>query len=219
MSKFVVSIFLILVILTGCDKWYTTDNVSHISQLPQFMLAGGEFISITRADSGEFIDPGVTAKFDEDSIDVTKSGSFDAAKVDITKTGVYIITYTAKNQDGLIASTERIVAVTDVDVTNNDLSDTYIGTRWDIVDSKVKKINPKGLYKCSEVLGYPGASMPGKFVDLGNNKLVLINGNGYFGRYKSSEGTYSLSTLSWTISLIDPPYQGNEISVIWRKKE
>jgi hypothetical protein len=219
MKKLVFTILLILSILTGCDKWYTTEDVSHISPLPQFILAGGEFISISRADSGEFIDPGVTAKLDEDTVDVTKSGSADAANVDVTKTGVYIITYTAQNADGLIASAQRVVAVTNVDVTNNDLSGTYTGTLWDQVESKVKKIDPKGLYKCSEVMGYPGAIMTGKFVDIGNNKLVLINGEGYFGRYKSSEGTYSLSTLSWTISLIDAPYKGNEIPVIWRKKE
>jgi hypothetical protein len=210
----VVILFILFVILTGCDKWYTTEDVSHISQLPEFTLEGGEFISISKSDSGEFVEPGVTAKSGEINLSVYKSGN-----VDVTKVGVYIIKYLAQNADGLVATAQRIIAVTDVDVSNNDLSGTYVGTIWDLKETKVKKIDPKGLYKCEDVMGYPGVSMPGKFVDIGNNKLVLINGEGYFGKYEGSEGSYSRSTLSWTISLIDPPYNGIQLPVTWRKKE
>jgi hypothetical protein len=216
MIKYSASILLVIIItLTGCDKWYTTRDVSHISPLPEFTIEGGEFISISRSDSDKFIKPVVTAKSGETELRVdTLIGTIDFKNV-----GVYIILYSARNADGLTATAQLIVAVTDVDVSNNDLSGTYVGTLWDPVESEVKKINPKGLYKCGDVMGYPGAKMTGKFVDLGNNKLVLIAGEGDLGRYKSFEGSYSRSTLSWTISLIDPPNTGIELPVLWRKKE
>jgi hypothetical protein len=66
-------------------------------------------------------------------------------------------------------------------------------------------------------MGYPGLEVPGKFVDLGDNNLVLLHGDGYFGRYANSEGDYSRSTLSWTIQLLDSPYEGLKIPVVWSK--
>jgi hypothetical protein len=207
-------LFFLLLILVSCDKWYTTEDISHNSELPQFTLESGEFISVNRADSNTFIKPGVTAKSGETLLEVTTIGEIDFKNI-----GVNIIIYSATNADGLSATAQLIVAVRDVDVTNIDLSGTYVGTNWNPMETKVKKIDPKGLYRCTEVMGYPGAKMAGKFVDLGNNKLVLINGEGYFGRYGISEGSYSRSTLVWTISLIDPPYKDLEIPVIWRKKD
>ncbi len=68
-------------------------------------------------------------------------------------------------------------------------------------------------------MGYYDLEMPGRFVDLGGNKLVLLNGEGYFGHYAAYEGSYTLSTLSWTIYLLDPPNEGVEIEILWRKKE
>jgi hypothetical protein len=139
--------------------------------------------------------------------------------VDLSSVGVYVLLYYAQNKDNLIEIGRRIVAVTHEDVSDNDLSGTYEGTIWDPIESKVKKIHPKGYYECEEVMGYYGLEMKGNFVDLGNNELVLVNGEGYFGRYGASEGDYTLSTLSWTIYLLDPPNDGIEVAVLWRKKE
>jgi hypothetical protein len=131
---------------------------------------------------------------------------------------VYNILYYAENSDGLSAIGERIVAVTNNDVTENDLSGDYIGTRWSPqVEMKVTKVDEKGLYKCTEIFGYPGTEMKGRFVDLGNNELVLIHGEGDFGAYANAEGSYTPSTLSWTVALLDDPYSGIEIPVTWIK--
>ena len=203
----------LLFILTGCEKWYTTDNVSHVSYVPQFIIEGGDFISLLRSDTVEYTDPGATAESNGEPLQVYAFGD-----VDVTKTGVYIIHYMAQNGDGITGEADRIVAVTHHDVTGNDLSGTYEGTNWDPVESKVKKIHEKGLYECEEVLGYFDLNMPGRFVDLGNNELVLLAGEGYLGRYASSEGSYTRSTLGWTVSLLDPPNDGIEIEVLWRKK-
>ncbi len=214
MRKFIINSTIMGALLLGsCEKWYTTDDASHISYLPEFTLEGGEFISVIRSDSAEFIDPGATATSNDMPLTVYPVGD-----VDLTRTGVYIIRYYAENSDGLIGTADRIIAVTHFDVSNNDLSGTYVGTNWDEIESKVKKKNVAGLYESEEVLGYYNLTMPGRFVDLGENELVLLPGDGYLGRYSASEGSYTRSTLSWTVSLLDPPNDGIDIPVIWKKK-
>lgn len=205
-------LLLIASLLVGCEKWYTTEDVSHVSYIPEFEMNGGEFISVTVEDSAEFEDPGVTATSNGEPLIVYASG-----EVDLTEVGVYIITYYAENSDKIKNTADRIVAVTNDDVSDNDLSGDYSGTIWDPVEAKVKKVDEKGLYESGDVMGFPGFPVPGKFVDLGNGELVLINGEGFFGRYAPSEGTYTRSTLSWTIFLLDDPYEGVDIPVLWRK--
>jgi hypothetical protein len=208
-------ILITLVSLTACDKWYTTKDVSHESELPKFNLTGGKFISIRKTDSLQFEDPGVTAESGGQKLTVYYSGT-----VIDTAVGVYIISYYATNSDGLKATAERIVAVTDFNVSYNDLSGTYKTSAFgEEVDSKVKRIDSAGYYESEDVMGYPGYKMPGHFVDIGNAKLVLLHGSGYFGSYDGSEGTYSIGSLSWTIYLLDEPNTGVSIPVVWRKKD
>jgi hypothetical protein len=215
MSKHLFYILISLALLSSsCDKWYATDDVSHESYLPIFELEGGEFISVIRSDSAAFEDPGATATSGERELTV-----YPVGEVDLTRTGVYIIRYYAENADGLISYADRIVAVTHYDISNNDLSGKYADTQFDETESKVKKENAAGLYKCEEVLGYYNLSMPGRFVDIGESELVLLPGDGYLGRYAASQGSYTRSTLSWTVSLLDPPNDGIDIDVIWKKKE
>jgi len=205
-------LLLVFITLVGCEKWYTTEDVSHVSYLPKFVLEGGEFISILRSDTIEFEDPGATASADGQALKV-----YDQGGVDLSEVGVYLIRYYAFNQDELLGIAERIVAVTNHDVSGNDLSGTYAADIWGPVETKVRKVDVNGLYDCDDVMGFPGYEIQGKFVDLGGNELVLIHGEGYFGRFSGSEGSYTRSTLSWTIYLIDPPYEGVEIPVLWRK--
>lgn len=208
---------ILIALLFGCTKWSTTEDLSHVSQLPVFTLEGGEFMSFNKAETGFFEDPGVTATSNGVKCSVQSYQSVDTIK--FSKVGVYFVYYLATNSDGLSNTTQRVVVVRDIDVANNDLSGKYYGTYWTLMQMKVRKIDPNGYYKVEEVLGYPGSEMPGKFVDMGDNNLVLVNGEGDFGRYKSSEGTYTRSTLNWTISLIDEPYKGVEVPVTWHKEE
>ncbi len=214
MRRILLYSILTFIILPGCEKWYKTEEVSHVSYIPQFTIEEGEFISLLRSDTAEYTDPGATAESNGETLQVYTFG-----EVDVSKTGVYLIRYMAENQDGIIGEADRIVAVTHHDVSSNDLSGTYDGSNWDPVESKVRKVHEKGLYECEEVLGYYNLEMPGRFVDLGNNELVLLAGEGYLGRYAAYEGSYTRSTLSWTIRLLDPPNDGIEIDVLWRKQD
>lgn len=199
--------------MTSCDPWDETADVSIESYLPEFEIVDGEFQSFIVQDSAEYTDPGALAYSNTEELDVYSSGD-----VDLTEVGAYTITYYAINSEGLSATAERIVAVTNEDVSGNDLSGKYSGTNWDPqVEMKVTIVDSAGLYKCTDVMGYDGAEMTGKFVDLGNNELYLIHGDGDFGEYDDSEGDYTLSTLYWTIYLTESPYAGYEISVTWQR--
>jgi hypothetical protein len=215
--KYICLYLVIGLLLITCDKWEETADMSHISYLPEFNFEGGEFISIVKNDTGEFEDPGMIARVQGK---IVQWYYLNEPDVDITTPGLYIIYYYAENSEGFSSIAERVVVVTYEDVTNNDLSGTYTGTLWQpLVESRVTKIDEKGLYKCEEILGFPGASMPGRFADLGENRLVLLPGEGYFGKYNVSEGDYSQRILSWSVILLDPPYRGLEIPVLWRKTE
>jgi hypothetical protein len=201
--------------ILSCEKWYETADVSHVSYLPEFKLTDGDFISIVKQDSGEYADPGGIATVNGSQVNLY----YDDSEVDITKPGLYVVYFYAENAEGFSKTTYRFVAVTYTDVSGNDLSGTYTGTLWDEVESRVTKINQAGLYKMTDVLGFPGYTMPGRFADLGDGQLVLLPGEGYFGEYGYSEGTYTKRTLSWYVRFLSDPYEGLEIPVTWRKKE
>jgi hypothetical protein len=222
MNKRIVIVILMMA-LVSCEKWDESSDISRVSYLPQFELSGGEFISMEQND-GEFFEPGVKAFVDGKEVNVFlriggQNLDITTNTVDLSTPGVYIRTYYAENRDGVSNTAERLVAVTHEDVTDNDLSGNYIGTLWDPVSMEVKKSADKGLYEAEEVMGFPGFEMPGRFVDIGRNELVLLPDEGYFGRYGASEGTYTNRTLSWTIFLIDDPYEGIQLPVTWVKTE
>src|SRR4030042_3190923 len=201
---------LIAITITTCDKWDDTADISHESYLPEFEMIGGEFISIIQ-------DP---VDFKLPSIRVTVEGKdvswyYLYRDYDVNTPGVYIITYYAENDEGFSKTADRILAVTYEDVTNNDLSGDYESNTFGPAEMRITKLNSKGLYKCEDVLGYPGAPMPGRVVDLGSDRLVLLPGEGYFGKYDVYEGSYTRRTASWTVILLDPPNTGIEIPVTW----
>ncbi len=202
-------------IFTSCEKWYDTKDVSHISTYPTFELIDGDFQSFVISDSAEYEDPGARAYDNGTPLSVYSSG-----EVDLSTVGVYFIQYYAENQDGIYSLAERVVSVTRNNVSSNDLSGTYEGTTYEpFVQMKVERIDSNGLYKCSEVFGYPGTTTRGRFVDLGKNQLVLLHGDGDFGKYASVGGTYSQSTLNWTFYLLEGYYAGAGFPVEWKKIE
>ena len=183
---------LILFLFSSCEKWYTTEDVSHVSGSSGIHPGRGRVYFISPERHYGIHRSGSNCYFSgNEELDVFAYGT-----VDLSRVGVYSILYYAQNQDKLIEMTQRIIAVTSEDVSSNDLTGTYESSNWSLVESKVKKMNEDGLYECEEVMGYYDMEMPGRFVDLGDNKLVLLNGDGYFGRYAAYEGTYTLSTLA-----------------------
>ena len=212
---FYIGLIVLIAMLVSCEKWYETADVSHISSLPLFTLEGGDFISIIKQDSGEFEDPGATAWVDSSEVEIYYLYNY----VDVTTPGVYSVIYYAENSEGFSSTALRIVAVTNEDVSSRDLSGTYSGTNWEVVEVPVIRVSEGGLYKMEDVMGFPGYPMPGRFVDLGQEELILLPGEGYFGEYDASVGQYTNRTLSWDVNLLTAPYEGYIIPVTWRKVE
>ncbi|QQS50554.1 MAG: DUF5011 domain-containing protein [Bacteroidota bacterium] len=208
-------LFLLLVfIIVACEPWNETADVSHVSEFPEFELEGEGFESFVTEDSAEYTDKGARAFANDMELLVYSQG-----RVDLSIPGVYTIQYFAQNEDGIWGTAERIVAVTYQDVTANDLSGHYTSSGFgQEAEMKLVKTHPQGLYTCNDIMGYPDAEMKGKLVDLGNHTLVLVHGEGDFGSWADREGEYTLSSLAWTLALLDEPYQGVEVDIVWQKK-
>lgn len=203
--------------MVQCEPWDESAEVSHVSYLPEFKLIGGEFLSYQVNELDTFVDPGFEATSNGVKVSVLHS-SDTVVKVD--EVGLYAIGYYAENSDGLGTTKYRYVSITHNNVSKNDLTGKYYTDRWGPrAEMKVTRENDKGYYKCTEVFGYPGAEMKGKFVDLGKGDLVLLPGNGYFGDFGLAEGSYTRSTLSLVVSLLNEPYDGLSFDVLWRKTE
>ena len=208
-------LFMSLILLFGaCEPWNETSEVSHLSYLPEFEIIGDEYQSYVVVDSAEYDDAGALAHSNGEPLKVYSYG-----EVDLTEVGVYTIVYYAENSDRISTTAERIIAVTNNDISSNDLSGKYESYSFSNLPSemKVSKLETAGFYKCDDVLGYPGIKVDGKFVDLGNHELILIHGDSEFGRYSDAEGEYTLSALFWMVVLIDSPYNGLELSVFWSR--
>jgi hypothetical protein len=200
--------------IAACDKWDDSADISHVSYLPEFEMTGGEFISIIQ-DSSDYELPPIRVTAEGKEISWFYINNY----YDVETPGVYIIKYYAENDEGFSKTADRILAVTYENVTGNDLSGDYERSVYGPAEMRMTKLDSKGLYKCEDVLGFPGAPMPGRIVDLGNNSLVLLPGEGYFGRYDISEGSYTKRTVSWSVIFIDPPNEGIEVPVSWIKSE
>ena len=211
-GKFYIVILCIMLCIS-CDRWEETADVSHVSYLPEWVIPGGEYLSVAKGDRS-FSIPAALAIVNGKTVQV----SYISDSIDINTPGVYRITYYADNGEGLSSIKDVYLAVRKADITFNNLSGKYVSTTFGLAESKVTKLNDQGYYSCEEVFGFPGTEMKGIFVDIGDNSLVLLNGDGYFGRYGIDEGTYTNRTLSWDIRLLDDPYTGLVIPITWVKQ-
>lgn len=219
MNKTSIHIFItvILVVLLSCERTNETEIVSVISSFPEFELDGGAFMSFIKNDSLQWEEPGYQAYVNGKKISSVDYGQ----DVDLSTPGVYYRYYAAENAEGIVSTTRRVIAVTYRAVHENDLSGTYETSRWaEGIQTQVQKKDKNGLYVCQDVFGYPEAGVKGEFVDLGKanngtNYLVLLNGDGYFGKYIGGRGTYAGAYLNWPLVLTE--IEGEpEFSILWR---
>ena len=123
MRTTLILIFIALVpfIFTGCDD-LESEGVSRITKYPTFIIAGGKYVTVVKGQA--FNDPGVTT---EEGYQVKVDGIVGSAYIDPAKTqpadvkytssidtnvpGMYIITYSAVNPEGFVATVDRYVFV------------------------------------------------------------------------------------------------------------
>jgi len=209
----------LIIIFIQCEPDHETVDISRVSELPKFEYNGGQFVSFLKGAIPTYEDPGVVAKVGENEVRVVSYSPEDIRGDEAT---VYVIFYFAQNDDGIIAEGRRIIAFTHEDVSLNDLSGKYVTSTsygWPPVEAKVKKLNNRGWYSCTEVLGFPDVETKGEFVDIGRGELYLLPGESFFGDYDLSEGRHTFTSLSWSIYLLDDPYSGIEIPVVLIKSE
>lgn len=135
----ILHIFAILVtgLLISCEK--DTEGISRTTFYPDFTVTGEDVMTVVQGE--EFVDPGVIATANEEELDVTVSvmgspyivpGETQPGDVNYTNSldtdvpGMYILTYSAVNEDGFTGTTQRIVFVLDKPADPSvDLSGTY----------------------------------------------------------------------------------------------
>ena len=209
----------IMFLFQHCEPDHETVEVSKVSPLPVFEYYGGQFVSYVKGAIDVYEDPGVVARVGDNEV---RWARFAPNVISGDEADVYVIFYFAENEDGLISEGRRIVAFTHEDVSTNDLTGKYLTSTsygWPAVEAKVKKLNNKGWYSCTDVLGFPDLEIKGEFVDIGRGELYLLPGKSFLGDYDLDEGRYTFTSLSWSVILTEEPYTGIEIPVVLLKSD
>lgn len=121
-------IFLFLfaaVVLYSCSESETGD-VSRVTNFPNFQLNGDDVIFVHKGDA--FTDPGVIVTEGETEIDYTTTvtGLYrGGTTLDTNVDDVYLITYTATNQDGFSGSASRTIIVAETGDLVNSIAGLY----------------------------------------------------------------------------------------------
>lgn len=141
--------FLILAIAfltVSCEK--ATEDISTVTYYAVFDMQGDDYVVLQKG--VPYVEPGVTAMANEQSVDVVISGT-----VDENTPGVYYINYSAVNADGYSASTQRKVRVIEYGTDNVDISGTYDGIRVSKLAGGVVTITKigEGVYEVDDILG------------------------------------------------------------------
>ncbi|WP_266202896.1 immunoglobulin-like domain-containing protein [Pontibacter kalidii] len=152
-------------LLSGCEKDDETADISFVTTYPVVSLIGEQWEVLQVGET--FTDPGIEAFEGETAIDYTTSGT-----VDTSVPGVYVLTYTAVNQDGFSASTIRYVGVITPEAAAIDLSGQYQRTAGALGVSTVTRIEP-GLYETDNIGGVadPGPATTVRFYHYDVNQL------------------------------------------------
>jgi hypothetical protein len=214
MSRYIY--ILLLLILFSCEKWEKTDGISIVSHFPTFELTGGNFQSFVKGELEEWEDPGYKAFVEDREVEVRTRGN----EVNTDSVGAYFRIYVASNAEQIQSSAIRTIAITHRDVSQTDLSGIYETAQFgQLVQMRVVKKDEKGYYECEDVLGFPGAEMPGEFADLGLGQLQLVPGDGDFGSYASTRGSHTPNTLTFEIEFEEEPNKGVIVTVTWFRED
>ena len=151
--------------LMGCEKDDETANVSFVTTYPVVNVVGEQWEVLQVGEA--FADSGAEALEGEATIDYTTSGS-----VDTNTPGVYVLTYTAVNQEGFSTSARRYVGVITPAAAAIDLSGQYQRNAGALGVSTVTRIAP-GLYETNNVGGVaaPGPATTVRFYHYDVSKL------------------------------------------------
>lgn len=205
--KRIIPVFLLFVLVTGCEKTETFDNTdtrvggSRVVFFPVVALKGAETIILERG--AAFTDPGITAQVGGVDVPYTTSGT-----VNVNATGVYALTYTAVNAEGFSSSVSRRVVVyaTDPDAAARDLSGNYARTSNGSV-AVWTKVAP-GVYAVFNPGGAPGTNLTVYvFNSSGYNIKIPVQPASDGTPFTSAQETFSPGPpATYTWQLLNPGY-------------
>ena len=194
-NKTFITVFLsAAVLLMGCEKDDETANISIVTTYPVVTLVGEQWEVLLVGET--FTDPGAEALEGETSIDYTTTGT-----VDTSTPGVYILTYTAVNQDGFTASERRYVGVITPAAAAIDLSGQYQRNAGALGVSTVTRIEP-GLYQTNNVGGIatPGPATTVRFFHYDVNLLGVPPQNVQGSEFSAVNATVTPGvSYSWSV--------------------
>ncbi|MBL3656869.1 immunoglobulin-like domain-containing protein [Fulvivirga sediminis] len=191
-------LFAAVTLCISCDD--DTDDVSFITTYPDFEIQGGTYLSIVSGNSYE--DAGAIATEGENQLEVTSSGS-----VDSDTPGLYTITYTATNSDGYDGSAQRVIAVTEEDVSSEDLSGPYLsGSRSVNYEQRAS-----GLYY-GENLWADSNGVSGYFLHTEGSTILVPQQDSPFGAYTGSGTINGDGTISLRFEIIEGGNAGAVLS-------
>ncbi|MGV3505137.1 MAG: immunoglobulin-like domain-containing protein [Adhaeribacter sp.] len=155
--------------LLSCEKDDATEHISKVTTYAVLDLKGDEFVVVPQG--GTYTDAGAEALIGQTPAEVEVSYSPKA--VDPNVPGVYVITYTATNEDGFSASITRKVGVISAATAAMDISGKYKRDAGAFGVSTVTKLGP-GFYQTDNVGGVAagGPSTTVKFFHYEGNKLA-----------------------------------------------
>lgn len=189
-SLLIISVF----ILFACEK--ETEGISRVTEYASFEMQGSDFMFITK--NSTFSDPGIKAFQGDTELPIETKGS-----VDTSTPGVYTLVYSATNSDGFPASVQRTVAVVAA-IPTKDLSGNYQvvhATRTNKMTVS-KKSGIVGYYRASDSW-WQNSAIPLDFVDMGDGKILVLNGASGYGRHVDAGSTLVANQLNFKITLID----------------
>ncbi|WP_423147515.1 immunoglobulin-like domain-containing protein [Rubrolithibacter danxiaensis] len=178
---------------------------SKITVYPELTLNGDQLTIINQGTT--YTDEGVVAKIGEQEVEYASSGT-----VDSSTPGVYVINYSAKNEDGFSASSYRTVVVmsTAGDINSHDFSGTYDRDGFPQTSTWTKTAN--GVYTVQNPGGAAGVTVTA--VNFEGNKIVVPQQECEAGTMSSSIGTYDLAAGKYVWAIVNAGYGGQDRTFI-----
>lgn len=155
--------------LLSCEKDDATEHISKVTTYAVLDMKGEEWVVVPQG--GTYTDAGAEAAIGDTPAEVSVTYSPKAPDPNVP--GVYVITYTATNEDGFSASVTRKVGVISAATAAMDLSGKYKRNAGAGGISTITKLGP-GFYQTDNVGGVaePGPSTTVRFFHFEGNKLA-----------------------------------------------
>lgn len=208
MKNIIRTIFLagLVALAVSCEDDQSEGIAEGVIRYPSIILEGEDPIVIQAG--GTFTDPGAKAFLGTD--DITEE-LVSESTVDANVPGVYQVTYTVTTINELdqesTVTVNRIVSVTEGDVSGVDLSGTYLrdGNPANPIVTVIKIKD--GVFQSDNLRGSPTNKVVGRIFAIGNNNIVVPVTNSVFGRLEG-EGEIDGADFSYTLTFLDPPNTG-----------